>query len=290
MSVCEPFALFVGPTKSGTTWVQAYLESRGDVALPRDMKETFFFDKRYDRGFDWYESLFPDDADPRLRVEVAPSLAHKPYACERVRRHVPAAKIIFIVRNPMDRAVSHYFHYRIRGEPEVSLKEMAKRYPDVIDAGMYAQNATFWEEAFGSDRVHFLSYDQLRENPDGFCRGLCDVLDIEFIAPNPDLSARKVNTAKVPRNLFAARMAQLVTTKLRNVGAKNLVSVFKHTPLKRWLYSGGAHFEVERERIKEQSVSISETLRKDWTAFQTHMATPEQTDASTARHADQASV
>ena len=77
MAITAPFALFVGPTKSGTTWIHRYLESRGDVALPAQMKETFFFDKVYDNGFDWYANLFPPESDGRLRAEVAPSLLRR---------------------------------------------------------------------------------------------------------------------------------------------------------------------------------------------------------------------
>jgi hypothetical protein len=53
----KPEFIFVGPHKSGTTWIDNYLRSRGDVQLPIAMKETFFFDKLYDNGWDWYSGL-----------------------------------------------------------------------------------------------------------------------------------------------------------------------------------------------------------------------------------------
>lgn len=268
MAVTQPFALFVGPTKSGTTWVHAYLESRGDVALPSAMKETFFFDKVYERGFDWYENLFPPAEDTRLRVEVAPSLFYKPAATQRALLHVPHARIICIVRNPFDRAVSHYFHYRKRGAPAVSLAEMAATYPDVIDAGLYSKHTARWEEAFGPARVHLMSYQQLRDDPEGFCRHLCAILDLDHVAPDPDLSTRQVNSAKVPRSLVAARLVQSASTGLRRAGAHRIVNTLKHTPIKRWLFSEGADLAGERSRIREESVSFSETISCDWETFQ----------------------
>lgn len=268
MAISQPFALFVGPTKSGTTWIHAYLESRGDVALPRGMKETFFFDKVYERGFGWYENLFPDNADTRLRVEVAPSLFYKTAASQRAHLHTPYAKIICTVRDPFDRAVSHFFHYRKRGAPAVSLKEMAAIYPDVIDAGLYAQHAARWEETFGAAQVHLMSYQQLRDDPEGFCRHLCEILELDYIAPHPDLSTRQVNAAKVPRNLIAARVVQSVSAKLRRAGAHKVVNTLKRIPIKRWLYSGGADLASERTEIRAQAVSISDTLTADWETFQ----------------------
>ena len=271
MAIIPPFALFVGPTKSGTTWIHAYLESRGDVAVPAQMKETFFFDKVYERGFDWYEGLFPPATDTRLRVEVAPSLFHKPVACERALRHVPHAKIICTVRDPFDRAVSHYFHYRKRGAPSSTLAEMAETYPDVIEAGLYARHAPRWEEAFGRDRVHYLPYRMLRDDPEGFCKALCAVLEIDYIAPDPALSGEQINAAKVPRNLVAARVAQSLSTGLRRHGAHRVVNLLKHVPIKRWLYSGGGGLAEERSGIKKQSVSFSPELAADWQAFQARM-------------------
>ncbi|QBY01795.1 hypothetical protein E2K80_14575 [Rhodophyticola sp. CCM32] len=267
MAISPPFALFVGPTKSGTTWIHAYLEARGDIALPSGMKETFFFDKVYERGVTWYQGLFPGAEDTRLRVEVAPSLFHKPVACERAQEHVPYAKIICTVRDPFDRAVSHYFHYRKRGAPQMSLREMAETYPDVIEAGLYARHAVQWEEAFGSDQVYLMSYQLLREDPEAFCRQLCEILEIDYVAPDPGLSGKQVNAAKVPRNLVAARMVQAVSSGLRRHGAHKVVNTLKHLPIKRWLYSGGAGLTEERREIKQQAVSVSEKMTGDWETF-----------------------
>jgi hypothetical protein len=268
MPITPPFALFVGPTKSGTTWVHAYLKARGDIVLPSGMKETFFFDKVYERGFEWYEGLFPAQGKQQLAVEVAPSLMHKTVACDRAKNHVPFAKIICIARDPLDRAVSHYFHYRKRGAPKCTLREMADTYPDVIEAGLYAQNIARWEARFGPNRVHTLPYDQLRQDPVGFCRRLCDILEIDFIAPDPSLSDREVNAAKLPRNRAAARLAQDVSTRLRRSGAHRIVNALKHTPIKKWLYSDGEDLNTERAEIKKQSVSFAPELAEDWAAFQ----------------------
>jgi len=268
MAITPPFALFVGPTKSGTTWIHAYLEWRGDVAMPSATKETFFFDKVYERGFDWYAGLFPPETDTRLRVEVAPSLFYKPVACERAKTHVPDAKIICTVRDPFDRAVSHYFHYRQRGAPRTTLKDMAETYPDVIEAGLYAKHAPRWETAFGADRFHLMSYKLLRDDPEGFCRELCEILDLEYRAPPATLTNQQVNAAKVPRNLFLARTVQGTVTRLRRHGAHRIVSILKHTPIKKWLYSRGESLAEERAEIRAQAASFSPALTADWAAFQ----------------------
>ncbi|PJI92680.1 sulfotransferase domain-containing protein [Yoonia maricola] len=267
MAITDPFVLFVGPTKSGTTWIQAYLKARGDIALPNGMKETFFFDKVYDQGFDWYAGLFPPDKDTRMRAEVAPSLFHKPIVSERVAQHLPNAQIICTVRDPFDRAVSHYFHYRMRGAPQMSLREMADKYADVVEAGLFSQHVARWEAAFGPDSVHLLPYQLIRDDPDAFCRLLCDALDIPFKPPRSDLINNKVNAAQVPRSLLAARVVQSVTAFFRRRNAGVIKSMLKRLPVKRWVYSGGADLTEERQSIKAQSASLSDSLSEDWKAF-----------------------
>jgi hypothetical protein len=46
----KPDAMVIGPMKAGTTWLYSYLISRGDVCLPEGVKETFFFDRRFNKG------------------------------------------------------------------------------------------------------------------------------------------------------------------------------------------------------------------------------------------------
>ncbi|WP_421703057.1 sulfotransferase domain-containing protein [Aliiroseovarius sp.] len=268
MALSETFALVVGPTKAGTTWVQAYLETCAQVALPLDRKETFFFDKVFENGFDWYCSLFPADPDGRIRVEVAPSLFHKPYACERALDLVPKARIICIVRNPFDRAVSHYFHYRKMGVERQSLASMANEYPDVIESGLFHTNTRRWEEAFGAENVHLLSFRQMCDDPAGFCRELCALLDVPYVPPDPGLRDKTVNAAKVPRNLIAARVFHATTRTMRAVGFRRLVTMLKVVPFKKLVYSGGADFKQERAEIRAQTGDLTDLLGPDWEAFQ----------------------
>ena len=55
-----PNFLFIGPQKTGTTWIHEYLRLSGHVVLPRGVKETHFFDKYFDKGVQWYASHFKE--------------------------------------------------------------------------------------------------------------------------------------------------------------------------------------------------------------------------------------
>ncbi|PTV96559.1 sulfotransferase domain-containing protein [Rhodobacter aestuarii] len=243
-----PDVIFVGPTKCGTTWIDAYLRTRPEVVLPEKTKETFFFDKVFSRGIEWYRAQFPDRDG--IRVEVAPSLFHKPEARAALLQTAPKTKVVIMLRDPWDRAVSHYFHYRKAGEARLPLAEMAQRFPDVVEASLFHKHAQAWEEAFPG-QVSYLSYAQLRTDPDGLCAALCEVMGLDYVAPPGSLSQRQVNAAAVPRNALAARMGRRSAEWLRRAGAHQVVNVLRQTRLKKLLFAGG-QVEGERQAVRAQ--------------------------------------
>ncbi len=261
-----PDVVFIGPTKSGTTWIDAYLRHRGDVALPRDTKETFFFDKAHAKGLDWYRAQF-DAAPGRLCVEVAPSLFHKPEAARRLARDLPGVRVVCTVRDPYDRAVSHYFHYRKAGDPRRSLSEMARLRPDLIEASLYHRGARVWEDLLGADRVSYLFYDDMRRDPDRFCRQLCAALGLDYIAPPDALMGRPVNAASIPKHPWLARLARGLSDRLRRNGGNRLVNAAKSPRLKRLLFAGGGDLGEERDQIRAEAPQLRSEISEDLARF-----------------------
>ncbi|PRY26821.1 sulfotransferase domain-containing protein [Aliiruegeria haliotis] len=261
-----PSVIFVGPTKCGTTWVDSYLRTRSDVVLPTDTKETFFFDKVFERGKGWYEKQFADR--PGIAVEVAPSLFHKPQARSNLAQTLPQARIVVIYRDPLDRAVSHYFHYRKEGARAMPIREMAEIHPDIVDAGMFHKNAMAWEELFPG-QVSYLRYSDLRQDVRGFCTRLCATIGIpDTVPPDQALSDRKVNAASVPRSAGLARITRRGAEFARRVGAHGLVNRLRSTSLKGAVFSGGEDVEAEREGIRAEVGALSEALCRDRIAFE----------------------
>jgi hypothetical protein len=248
-----PSVIFVGPTKCGTTWIDAYLRTRPEVGLPQFTKETFFFDKAFARGLDWYAAQF--GADAGLGVEVAPSLYHKPEAARALAASLPEAQVVIMLRDPYERAVSHYFHYRKAGEPRRAIAEMAQAFPDVIEASLFFKHAQMWEELLPG-RVRYLRYDQLRHDPQGFCQALCALLNIAYLPPPETLSSRQVNAASVPRHAQAARIGRRMAEWLRRIGAHGVVNRLRGTRLKRLLFSGGGNIDDERRDIRAEAQAL----------------------------------
>jgi hypothetical protein len=114
-----PDFLILGAQKAGTTALYAYLREHPAITGP-PWKEVSFFDRHFWRGESWYRGHFPNRLylgrmRRRLGVEpvvgeASPSYLFHPFAPERVAELVPGARLIVLVRNPIDRALSHFQH------------------------------------------------------------------------------------------------------------------------------------------------------------------------------------
>jgi hypothetical protein len=122
-----PDFLILGAQKAGTTALYAYLRRHPDITGPA-WKEVSFFDRHYARGESWYRGNFPNTLRARGLVgEASPSYLFHPQAPERVAALVPDAKLVVLVRNPVDRAFSHYQH-------EVALGREPLAFDDALAA------------------------------------------------------------------------------------------------------------------------------------------------------------
>src|SRR5262249_39397358 len=133
-SAARPFPdfLIVGAQKAGTTALYAYLREHPAIAGP-PWKEVSFFDRHYRRGTSWYRGNFPSSLylrrlearsgeTPIVGAATPTSLSH-PAGPERVAAVVPNARLIALVRNPIDRALSHYHHEVALGREPLAFED-----------------------------------------------------------------------------------------------------------------------------------------------------------------------
>jgi Sulfotransferase domain len=121
-----PDFLILGAQKAGTTALYAYLRWHPGITGP-SWKEVSFFDRHFRRGEAWYRGHFPLRAGGRLVGEASPGYLFHPLAPERVQGTVPAARMIVLLRDPVDRALSQYHH-------EVALGRESLTFEQAIDA------------------------------------------------------------------------------------------------------------------------------------------------------------
>lgn len=125
-----PTFLIIGAQRCGTTSLYDSLTGHPSI-LPALRKELHYFDNNYDKCLEWYKAFFPlrlpretnSTANPPLRGEATPYYIFHPRAHQRIADVLPNAKLIVVLRNPVDRAYSHYWHEVRMGYEHLSFEE-----------------------------------------------------------------------------------------------------------------------------------------------------------------------
>lgn len=134
-----PNFLICGAEKSGTTSLYKYLNSHPDILFSKP-KETFFFNRHFSKGKKWFAEHFNDYSGEKLIGEGTATTMYSSKAPQRIQEVLGSPKLIFVLRNPIDRAYSQYYFYLKKGkiEPSQSFVESIKEDSwGILSKGIY---------------------------------------------------------------------------------------------------------------------------------------------------------
>lgn len=165
--------LVIGAQKSGTTWLCDMMRKNPAVFIP-DWKELHFFDKEenFAKGYSWYLDFFRGsrsatavgEGTPNYFYNVCTAKEHRDWINRdvpaRVKDHLPHAKFVLSLRDPVQRAISAYNHFVLRGNlsPKIKLRDCWDER-GIRSAGKYDQQMAMWLEHFNLDRFHIIIYE-----------------------------------------------------------------------------------------------------------------------------------
>lgn len=218
--------LCIGPQRTGTSWLDCMLRQHPEILLPRHVKETFFWDKRYERGIKWYRRHFPKDTSGRRLGEIAPTLFSVDSARIRLQQSVPDCRILVCLRHPVQRAISHYRHELALGLQRGNLQEAAHKDPRIIEASRYSLYLPKWRKDFGDDRVLCLRQEEMRLHPAQLLARVCQLLEINSDFHPQEESQNISETVSVTRPRLA-HFAYKSASLLRSLGADFMVEKSK---------------------------------------------------------------
>lgn len=130
----QPTFVIAGVQKCGTTSLFQALDLHPRVQRPRH-KEIHFFDQHWRRGTDWYADQFPDLTTGQITGEATPVYSYGPTARRRMIRTLPDVKVVLVLRDPVSRAYSHYWHSRRNQETLPTFEEALAAEPDRLASG-----------------------------------------------------------------------------------------------------------------------------------------------------------
>jgi hypothetical protein len=218
-----PDFLVLGAMRSGTTSLHQVLSSHPQVH-PGIKKEVHYFDLYHARGQRWYRAHFPhrralSGAQKRLVTgETSPYYLFHPLAPARAAAALPEVRLIVILRDPVERAHSHYWHGRQNGYESLSFEaalaaesERLAGQQDITQAGgisrphqlysykargRYLEQIQTWLTYYSPDQLLVLEHEAFFDPISGEDARLFDFLKIESVPKPPE---RRYNQAQYPR-------------------------------------------------------------------------------------------
>lgn len=179
-----PNFVVIGAMKSGTTSLFHYLRVHPQAYLS-PLKEVDFFveEKNWRRGLDWYRAQF-EGAGPEVRAVGEASTIYTKFpeyqgVPERMARHIPDARLIYLVRDPIERIRSHYQHRVLSGAERLPIERAVLDDPRYLDCSRYAMQIERYLEHFARDRILLETSEELRSNRLPTVRRIYSFLEID---------------------------------------------------------------------------------------------------------------
>ncbi len=225
------WGFFIGPDKSGSSWVQAVLERHPTVAVPK-AKDLHYFNRFFGRGLDWYLGHFDTDPHTTCAVEVCHDYLFDPAAIARIAATFPDARLVVCARHPAERAVSSYLYMVRQGRTRLELSRALREIGELVDHGRYHAHLSAVLEHVDPERITVLDFAQLHDDPVAFKARLLAGLGAE---PEPFTTQDRepVRAAARPRSHAAARAAKLTAGAMRRLRAERVLGRLKTSPLRR---------------------------------------------------------
>jgi hypothetical protein len=168
--------------KCGTSTLAAQLAAQPGIFMTTPKEPNFFSDDDvFARGLDWYERLFDGAAAGDLKGEASTHYTKLPTyrdTLARMQLVLPAPQLVYVVRDPIDRAVSHYIHEWTEGRMAGDAIAAFDHHPELVAYGRYAMQVAPFLEAYGRKAILLSSLERLTSDPDAELRRVCDHLGL----------------------------------------------------------------------------------------------------------------
>jgi hypothetical protein len=267
----------LGAQKSGTSWAYTCLYEHPEICAP--IKEIHFFSRpRFEKGREWYENHFRKCGEQKLKGEFSTSYLYSAEASARIKDMYPDAKLIAILRNPVDRALSQYRNSIKSGEinEATPFKMFLKQEKSVVEQGQYFGQLQRYIGLFPQQQLLVLIYEDIRKDPKLFMKKIYQFLGIDDSFEASMLNS-EVNIARTPRSVGLGRIMHHTSEYLRSIGLDSFVHAVRKTGLPNFVHllntkDSNPIKEIDRsalapyfiEDTQKLSVLLGRNLTSEW--------------------------
>ncbi len=235
----------VGAPKCGTTTLCRYLEDHPEVCFSSPKEVNYFSSDDLKRQYLYYaepvvenledyHAVFQGGGSNCIYGEGSVSYLYYPAVASKIYKYNPSAKIIAMVRNPVDRAFSHYLMDKRLGYVEKTFEHIfnnpgdnVNHFQQYFSLGLYAEQLQRYVDVFGVERVKVYSDQELRHHSNDVLGNVCEFLGIKQDISMP--TGRAHNEYKAPNNWLVARLYKMYSMRalMRQLLPRKIQSVLK---------------------------------------------------------------
>ncbi len=195
-----PQFMVIGAVKAATTWIGHQLRHHPALWLPS--AEPHFFSAEYNRGLDWYRSLFADAPSASTIGEKSADYLADPDAAERIAGALPDIPLIVQLRDPVERAYSDYCMLfrrgQVGGDPSLYLDHHKAAGGRFLEGGRYAHHLARWHKHFPPERLKIILYEDIRRSPEAIVAQVCEHIGVPIhVAPEAIADRRNDSRAEM---------------------------------------------------------------------------------------------
>jgi hypothetical protein len=271
-----PNLLVIGAAKAGTTTLSHYLAVHPQIYMAPDELHFFDLDSNWLRGLDWYAEHFSGARDEKIVGEKTPAYTrypHRPAAAPRAATAVPDARLIYVVRDPVERIRSHVIHEMRHGRERRRFADAALNNPLYVDASRYAMQAHRWLERFPRASLLIVESERLHAQTAATMREIYEFLDVDasFEPPpahlnNASVALQSSPTSQRLRGHAAVRALTALTPRTLRDSVKDR--------LRRWEHANALQAEISPElrsalesRLRDDVVDLAELMPAGFTGW-----------------------
>lgn len=233
-----PTFIIPGAPKAGTSALWAYLNDHPEICMAVNKEPRFFSQVRgeidrevpgdgnlragnFGRGFKWYSGLFEKKENARAWGEASTHYFSAPDSPDLIREHVPDARLVFMLRDPVQRLYSHYWQEYKLGWELPDFEEMYRtnhpRFRFYCHVSAYRKHLGDYLARFSKEQVMVLLDTDLRRDPLGVYRRVCAFVGVgtDFV---PETLGKTFNQQTAPKSrAFQRWRTRMQTSWIANV-------------------------------------------------------------------------
>nr|WP_246564706.1 sulfotransferase [Leptothoe spongobia] len=270
-----PNFLVIGAMKCATSSLHEQLALQPGIFMT-DLKEPNFFsnDEEYEKGAEWYASLFTPEAIDTLLGESSThytKLPTYPETIARIKQDIPNAlslKFIYVMRHPIDRLVSQYIHeWSQRIIPKgKDINVAIHEYPELIAYSKYSMQLQPYFDNFGKDKVLPVFFERMISEPQSELERICKFLDYSHKPVWQDLEAQNVSSERM---LTSEWRDFLVETPILSTLRKVLVPKSVRTRIRKmWTLSERPQLSTKNLEYLEEIFNQDLELLTPWLGYE----------------------